>query len=191
MQNLHKINIKWNLQDPEMLNDEELYRIFNEWISDSCEEVLIDVADYKHLKHGPTTILIGHEANYFLESEDQTKGLVYARKQTQEGDLSTRLTATLRASLQGCIKLENHPELQGRLKFDGSKVRFTANDRLHAPNTKDNVQLFEQYLSPTLDTIFSPNNYTFDNEKKTSERLTVIVQTNSTADLSHLFKKLT
>tara|TARA_B100001250_G_scaffold276589_2_gene239046 strand:- start:844 stop:1419 length:576 start_codon:yes stop_codon:yes gene_type:complete len=191
MQNLHKINIKWHLQDPEMLNDEELYRIFNEWISDSSEEVLIDVADYKHLNHGPTTILIGHEANYFLESEDQTKGLVYARKQTQEGDLSTRLAATLRASLKGCIKLENHPELQGRLKFDGSTVRFTANDRLHAPNTKNNVQLFEQYLSPILDTIFSPNSYAFDNEKKTSERLTVNVQTSSTADLSDLLKKLT
>ena len=94
MQNLHKINIKWNLQDPDMLNDEELFRVFNEWISDSCEEVLIDVADYKHLNHGPTTILVGHEANYFLESEDQNKGLVYARKQAQEGNLPTRLAAT-------------------------------------------------------------------------------------------------
>ena len=190
MQNLHKINIKWNLQDPNMLNDEELFRVFNEWISDSCEEVLIDVADYKHLNHGPTTILVGHEANYFLESEDQNKGLVYARKQAQEGDLSARLAATLRASLQGCIKLENHPELQGRLKFNGSKVRITANDRLHAPNTKDNVQLFKQYLSPILDTIFSPNSYTFDNEKQANERLTVFVQTSSTADLSDLFEKL-
>ena len=173
-----------------MLKDEELFRIFNEWISESSEEVLIDVADYKHLNHGPTTILIGHEANYFLESIDQSKGLVYARKQPQEGDLSTRLTLTLLASLRGCMKLESHPELQGRLKFNGNEVRFIANDRLQALNTEDNIQLFKQHLSPVLDTLFSPNNYTFENEKQPNERLGVIARTTESADLSDLFKKL-
>ena len=85
MQNLHKINIKWNLLDPEMLEDDELFRIFNEWISESTEEVLIDVADYKHLDHGPTTILIGHDANYFLESVNETKGVSLRLKATTRG----------------------------------------------------------------------------------------------------------
>ena len=190
MQNLYKINIKWNLVDPEMLEDDELFRIFNEWISESTEEVLIDVADYKHLYHGPTTILIGHEANYFLESINKTKGLVYARKRLLEGDFTTRINSILYASLNGCIKLENHPEFQGRLKFDGREVRFTANDRLQAPNTEENIELFKQHLSPALDILFLRNKYTFEDSYQPKERLTVTVRTTETTGLSDLLKNL-
>ena len=173
-----------------MLEDDELFRIFNEWISESTEEVLIDVADYKHLYHGPTTILIGHEANYFLESINKTKGLVYARKRLLEGDFTTRINSILYASLNGCIKLENHPEFQGRLKFDGREVRFTANDRLQAPNTEENIELFKQHLSPALDILFLRNKYTFEDSYQPKERLTVTVRTTETTGLSDLLKNL-
>lgn len=190
MQKLQKINIGWNLRDPKMLRDEELFRIFNEWISENGDEVLIDVADYKHLHHGPTTILIGHSANYFLETEDQRKSLVYARKQPQDGDLSKRLTLTLRSSLNCCIKLENHPELQGRVKFDGGEVQFVANDRLQAANTEENIQCLQQHLSPILDTLYGPQKYTFECANQPEDRLAVTARTTSATDISDLIVKL-
>ena len=190
MQRLQKINIGWNLRDPKMLRDEELFRIFNEWISENSDEVLIDVADYKHLHHGPTTILIGHSANYFLETKDQQKSVVYARKQPQDGDLSKRLTLTLQSSLQCCIKLENHSELQGRVKFNGGEVQFIANDRLQAANTEENRQCFQQHLSPILDTLYGSQKYTFECINQSEDRLAVTARTTSSLDLSDLIEKL-
>ena len=190
MQRLQKINIGWNLRDPKMLRDEELFRIFNEWISENSDEVLIDVADYKHLHHGPTTILIGHSANYFLETKDQQKSVVYARKQPQDGDLSKRLTLTLQSSMQCCIKLENHSELQGRVKFNGGEVQFVANDRLQAANTEENRQCFQQHLSPILDTLYGSQKYTFECINQSEDRLAVTARTTSSLDLSDLIEKL-
>ena len=70
MEDLQRINVKLYLQDPSSLSAEAAFRIFNAWISESSEEVLVDVADYSHVGHGPITLLIGHEANYSLDSDE-------------------------------------------------------------------------------------------------------------------------
>ena len=42
--------------------------VFHRWIQEgACEELLIDVADYRHVPAGPGVVLIGHEANYSLD----------------------------------------------------------------------------------------------------------------------------
>ena len=109
MEDLQRINVKFYLQDPNSLSGDAAFRIFNTWITESSEEVLVDVADYNHVGHGPITLLMGHEANYSLDSDEGELGLLYARKQPQEGDLSSRLVGVLTAALNACRRLETAP----------------------------------------------------------------------------------
>ena len=60
----------------------EAIPVFQRWIQDSvCEELLIDVADYRHVPGGPGVLLAAHEAHYSLD----TGGLLYNRKAVVEG----------------------------------------------------------------------------------------------------------
>ena len=51
------------------------FAVFHQWIRDSvCPEMLIDVADYRHVPAGPGVMLIGHEANYSLDNRENRLG---------------------------------------------------------------------------------------------------------------------
>ena len=57
--------------------------VFHRWIQDRvCPEMLIDVADYRHVPNGPGVVLMGHEASYSL---DNTKGRLGPALQPQTG----------------------------------------------------------------------------------------------------------
>ena len=80
---LKKINVKFYLTDDAVLTPEDAFRIFNGWIPETTDEVLIDVADYTHVPQGPKTVLVGHEANYTLDDTDGRPGLRYGRKRDE------------------------------------------------------------------------------------------------------------
>ena len=155
MEDLQRINVKFYLQDPNSLSGDAAFRIFNTWITESSEEVLVDVADYNHVGHGPITLLIGHEANYSLDSDEGEVGLLYARKQPQEGDLSSRLVGVLTAALSACRRLETAPELEHSVSFLGTRLKITANDRLCAPNTEEGESALRATLDPILNRLFA------------------------------------
>ncbi|MEC8933274.1 MAG: hypothetical protein VYB08_17765, partial [Candidatus Latescibacterota bacterium] len=71
---LQRLNIKFYLEDETSVSPEEVFRIFNRWISEPRDEVLIDVADYTHIPNGPQTLLVGHESDYSLDSTDGRMG---------------------------------------------------------------------------------------------------------------------
>ena len=65
--------------------------VFHRWIQERvCEEVLIDVADYRHVPDGPGVLLIAHEANYSLDMAEGRLGLLYNRKAAVGGRLWVR-----------------------------------------------------------------------------------------------------
>ena len=179
MENLQRINVKLYLQDPSSLSGEAAFRIFNAWIAESSEEVLVDVADYSHVGHGPTTLLIGHEANYSLDSDEGELGMLYARKQPQEGDLSNRLVGAINAALSACRRLETAPELEHGVSFIGSHIKITANDRLHAPNTEESAFALRAALNPILDKLFAGGQYAVDRDETDDERLNLRVRSES------------
>jgi hypothetical protein len=133
---LYRINVKFFLEIWTVSPD-DTFRTFNGWISNSSDEVLIDVADYSHIHAGPVTLLVGHEANYSIDNANDKPGLLYARKRPMEGDLPTRLKCVFAAALKACHRLERDPDLKGKVKFRGEEFSLTTVDRLRVPSTAE------------------------------------------------------
>src|SRR5258708_30948979 len=91
----------------------EAIAVFHRWIQDrACPEMLIDVADYRHVPNGPGVMLIGHEANYSLDNTKGRLGLLYSRKQ-EGGGAQENLRQAFEAAVGGCRRLEEGPPLAG------------------------------------------------------------------------------
>lgn len=132
----HKLAIKFFLENGSTLRDEELIPVFHRWIQSHAlpEHLLVDVADYAHVHHGPGTVLVSHEANLSVDRAEGRHGLLYVRKQPIEGGFAERLRGVVGHALRACALLEQEPALEGRAKFRTDEIVFRINDRLHAPN---------------------------------------------------------
>jgi hypothetical protein len=138
---LQHINVKLLLKDPENFNLDSVIPVFHSWIQDQIfGELLLDVADYRHVKQGPGLMLIGHEADYSLDNTDGLLGIRYNRKAPLPGTNPDRLTQTTRSALLACQRLESDTRLNGRFHFNGQDVQLVINDRLLAPNDEKTRQ---------------------------------------------------
>ena len=117
--------------------------VFHTWIQNQVfDELLIDVADYRHVHHGPGLMLIGHEADYSLDQTDGILGLRYNRKAPLPGTNLERLSQATRAALVAAQRLAADTRLNGSLSFNGHDIQLIINDRLLARNddaTRDAV----------------------------------------------------
>jgi hypothetical protein len=114
----------------------EFINVFHRWVaSQSMPELLIDVADLRHVPAGPGVILVGYEADYSLDHGSNRWGLLYRRKDVLPGSNRDRLTQAYRAALAACERLEQ--ELSGKIRFSRTEVEVVINDRALAPNTPD------------------------------------------------------
>jgi hypothetical protein len=133
--NLQHVNVKLLVKNPEEVDLEPLIPVFHNWIQGQiCEELLLDVADYRHVFAGPGVVLIGHEANYSVDNTDNRLGVRYNRKAVLDGSNQDRLQQAARAALTACQRLEAEPRLEGKLRFNGQEFEVFINDRLVAPN---------------------------------------------------------
>jgi hypothetical protein len=141
---LQHVNVKLYLQDPQAVKLEALVPVFHGWIQNKvCEELMIDVADYRHVHAGPGVVLVGHQADYSVDNADSRLGIRYNRKASVEGSNRDRFSQALRAALRACQHLEADEKLSGSLRFNRQEVKLFVNDRMLAPNTgclTDSVQ---------------------------------------------------
>ena len=128
--------LKFYASDPGILDLAEAIPIFHRWIqSNRVDGLLIDVADYRHVPDGPGVVLIGHEADYFLDEMEGPLGLLYNRKREAEGSNVYRLRRAMKSALVACRALEQEPELVAKkFRFAGGRLRFIINDRLLSSN---------------------------------------------------------
>src|SRR4029077_17750321 len=111
---LQHVNVKLVVKDPEQADLEPLIPVFHSWIQEQVfEELLLDVADYRHVPAGPGVVLIGHQANYSVDHSDARLGVRYNRKALLNGDNQNALHQAMRASLIACQRLETEPRLEG------------------------------------------------------------------------------
>ena len=135
------INVKIFLQEPQKVNLADAVPVFHQWIRESfLPEMLVDVADYRHVEAGPGVLLIGHEANYSLDNREDRLGLLYNRKAYLDGTFQDRLSQGYRSALETCDRLEREAVFRGKLKFDRNTLEVFVNDRLLAPNTEETWQ---------------------------------------------------
>jgi hypothetical protein len=133
---LQHVNVKLILQNPAEFDLELLIPVFHEWIQDQAPgELLLDIADYRHVPAGPGVVLIGHAGDFSVENTDNRLGVRYNRKAALDGSNEDRLKQAARAVLMACQRLEEEPRLGGQFRFGGREIEIFINDRLLAPNS--------------------------------------------------------
>lgn len=124
---------------PGAVEPADLIPVFHDWIRQRrVDGLLIDVADYSHVHHGPGVLLIGHQAQYHYDLAAGRPGLLYSRRRRGEGDHSDYqargatgdLHSVFRQALAACQTLEEETALAGRLTFPGDELMLRVNDRL-------------------------------------------------------------
>jgi hypothetical protein len=170
---VQQVNVKFFVENPEAVDLEAYLTIFNNWIqSHATEELLVDVADYRHVFAGPGVVLIGHEANYSLDNTGNRLGLLYNRKADVPGTNHERLRQAVRATLLAAGTLEK----EQNLKFSGQEAQVIINDRLIAPNTEETFAELEPDLRMLFNQLYGQDNYEFERNSDSRERLTVNIR---------------
>jgi hypothetical protein len=111
--------------------------VFHGWIRESkiTDDVLIDVADYGHVEHGPGVLLVCHEGHYVIDHRAGKPGLAYHRKRGPAGLTSNAsFQVVLGRLLRAAELLAGEPTLAGQIAFDPSTLCVRVLDRLRAPN---------------------------------------------------------
>jgi hypothetical protein len=74
-------SVKLAAREPERFEPEAHIPVFHRWIQQKrLPLVLIDVADYAHVKDGPGVLLVSHEYNIYADEFDGRPGLTVQRK---------------------------------------------------------------------------------------------------------------
>src|SRR5260221_13859166 len=131
MNAIQHVRVKVLARQPVSIDQGEAISVFHRWIQERvCPEMLIDVADYRHVPNGPGVMLIGHEANYSLDNTKGRLGLLYSRKQ-EGGGAQENLRQAFDAAVAACGRLEQ--AFAGKLKFEAGDCEFSINNRLLSP----------------------------------------------------------
>ena len=186
---LYRINLKFFLESW-TASHQDIFRIFNTWISTTSDEVLVDVADYSHVHAGPVILLVGHEANYCIDNTDEKMGLLYARKLPLDGSLSDRFHSVFAAALKACRRLEQESELEGKVKFRGDEAILVANDRLQAPNTEETLSALRTDLDAVLKELYGGAEFAVDPVLDAGQRLTLRIKSTASFDIASLLENL-
>ncbi|MDA0836257.1 MAG: hypothetical protein O3B01_00580 [Planctomycetota bacterium] len=133
---IQKIGIKFYLEDSESVEQKDFIPVFHSWIREKSVDghLLIDIHDYSHVPGGPGILLVAHEGNFYMDEEGGT-GLLYTRKQSQDGDLEARVRGVVTTALDACRRLESDESLN--LKFKTDQFDVISNDRLSLDNSDE------------------------------------------------------
>ena len=162
---LQHVNVKLLLQHPSEVALDPLIPIFLDWIQDPFPgELLLDIADYRHVPAGPGVVLIGHEGDYGVDNTDNRLGVRYNRKAAFAGSNQDRLKQAARAALTACRRLESDSRLGGKLRFHGQEVEIFINDRLLAPNSDATRVAADPDFRAFADKLFRGSEYSMTQE---------------------------
>jgi len=157
---MQHVNVKLMLENSDEVDLESLIPIFHGWIQEQVPgELLLDVADYRHVHAGPGVILIGHQGDYSVDNGQSRLGVRYNRKAELDGDNESRLAQAAVAALRACQRLQGDARLAGRLRFNGREMQLFVNDRLLAPNRESTREAAEPELREFLGRLFRGGDY--------------------------------
>lgn len=134
---LQHINIKIPLSGELGIDLYRFMEIFHDWVREqSMDELLIDVADYRHVPEGPGVMLIGLQADYSMDNVGGEWGLLYNRKDALDGTNADRIAQAFSSAVRVCGLLESAFAPDG-LAFSRNDLELIVNDRALAPNTDE------------------------------------------------------
>jgi len=189
--NLQHVNVKLLAQDPEDVDLEPLIPVFHRWIREHVfDELLLDVADYRHVPEGPGVVLIGHQANYSVDNADNRLGVRYNRKAPLDGTNFDHLRQATLAVLSAFERLATETELAGKLRFNGHDVEVFVNDRLFAPNDETTRKVLTPELRTFFDKLFKGSEYSLSHGSDPRSLFGVYVKSARSFSLADLFANL-
>ena len=134
---LQRIGTKLFLEDGCDPDPAALIPVMQGWIQRrQLPGLLIDVADYSHVHHGPGIMLIGNEGDLSVDFAEGRPGILYLRKREHAATLAEGLLACVRQCLLAAELLQREDSLPG-LQLDLRQTRVILSDRLRAPNTEE------------------------------------------------------
>ena len=185
------VNVKLFVKNAEQVNLEALVPVFHGWIQrQSRGELLLDVADYRHVPSGPGVVLIGHQGNYSLDNSGGRLGVRYNRKAPLEETNYDRLVQAAQAALAACQRLETEPSLAGTVQFNGREIEVFINDRLLAPNTPQTRAAADLEFRTFFSTLFGAVGYTISHPQDPRGLFSVHVRTSQAFDTTELLANL-
>ena len=188
---LQHVNAKLLVRDAEAVDIERVIPVFHGWIQErTLEEILLDVADYRHVPAGPGVILIGHEANYSLDNAGYRLGVRYNRKAPHEGSEQNRLEQATRAALRACKLLENDARLEGKIRFDGRNLELSVNDRLLASNNDATREALQPEIRVFCARLFASKEYSLDYDREPRRLFSVAVKASEAFTSDALLRNL-
>lgn len=188
---IQHVSVKLIVDNPQAVDTAAIIPLFHSWIQgQSAGELLLDVADYRHVPAGPGVILIGYEANYSMDNSDGRLGVRYSRKTPLAGSNQDRLLEATRAALATCRRFETDPQLNGTIRFNGHDLEITLNDRLLAPNLPESRALADAEFRTFFPRLFAGTAYTATYAEDPRELLSIRVRTAQAFDTEALFANL-
>lgn len=188
---IQHVSVKLVLDNTEDVDLAALIPVFHCWIqSQSTDELLLDVADYRHVHAGPGIVLIGHQGNYSVDRTGGRLGVRYNRKAVLAGTNQDRLAQAAQSALTACERLESEPQLHGSLRFNGREMELSVNDRLLAPNTSQTRIAAHADLWPFFTALFADAEYTTSYPKDPRDLFSIHVTASRRFDTTSLLNNL-
>lgn len=181
------VNVKIFVDGDLAVDPARFIEVFHEWINtESLNELLIDVADYRHVPAGPGVLLIAHEADYSMDNGGGRWGLRYNRKAAVDGANADRFRQALQSAAKACGLLEERFANDGPLKFSRHEMELFINDRALAPNTTATFASCRPELEAFLAGLFGHGGFSMTHVDDPRARFGVIVESARPLDLQVL-----
>jgi len=186
--NLERFAVKFFARPETEVDDAEFIDIFHDWIRHKrLNQVMLDVADYRHVPTGPGIMLVTHEVNYAMDYGDGEFGLYAQRKLGNEATAKERILGLVKSTAQFGTLLEADSRIGGKLQLEGGKFHYIANDRLNAPNTEEAFAQIKPELEAIAAELYPGKSVSItrlNNDPRA--RLTAVIEANGSVDISSL-----
>lgn len=147
--------------------------IFHRWIREgSLEEMMIDVADYRHVPRGPGILLVGHAFDLSVDQGEDRPGLTYLRKRDLPAGQPLVADALARA-IKAAQVLDADVEAVGPKGFSTAEILFTLPDRLHVQNDDASFEKVLPAIREALEAAGLGASYAISREGDPREPLTI------------------
>ena len=168
----------------------EYVPIFHQWIRERrLDELLIDVVDYSHVRHGPEVMLVGHESDYVIDRTGGRLGLLYAQKRPRTTASTPWLWALKRALAAGALlQHETSPTTPLALRSDALILRVA--DRLLAPNSDATFTRLLPAVETALELLYGNTPFTLTRTGTPRDLFTIEVEAPGAPALDELLARL-
>jgi len=188
---LQHVNFKLRITDAGGVDLAPLIPVFHSWIQGQIfGDLLLDIADYRHVPAGPGMVLIGQDGDYSVDDADNRLGVRYNRKSPLSGSNQDRFRQAAHAALTACQRLESEPSLGGKFRFGGREIELFINDRLLAPNNDSTREAAQADLDTFFTKLFRTSNFSLSYGTDPRKLFTVSTTSERSFHVSELLSNL-